>query len=123
MSIKSKIVDWALKGLDNTKVIVNEAFLYNALYSNLGKGMTLENDSNQKSYVKVGYENNADAFGMANKMAVKAADIPLIPFIGDTDKISPIDPLQDLYKSQYQYQMIFDYHSFVIQFLKLHEVY
>jgi len=97
MSIKSRFVNWVLKGLEGDKVVFMDDQYYSSLFSNLSKGMQLDSDSNQSNYVKVGYGGNADVFGMTNKMASAASNIPLVPF--KDDKVSDIDPLKELFQS------------------------
>ena len=69
---------------------------WQAFFMNVMSGTDLYKDQDLSTHIKDGYENNPTVFGSANKLASKAACVPLIPMRGD--EVSKENPLKDLFK-------------------------
>ena len=51
--------------------------VYKALLENLTRGQMLDKDQSQKTYIKAGYEGNADVYSIASKVATMMSEVPL----------------------------------------------
>jgi len=65
-----------------------------AFFAYLFPGTNLAKDD-LDSNIQIGYEENPTIFGASNKLATKAADVPIVAMRGE--KESDVDPLKELF--------------------------
>lgn len=90
--------------LSNIRKLVTGNRFRQSFWAYFGKGMKLHHDTDLNDHIETAYEQNFGVFGASNKLATKAASIPLIPKIGD--EISEFDPLKEIFaKSKTDYTL------------------
>lgn len=69
-----------------------------AIWSFLFPNSKLIRDVDLDKHLENGYEKNPTVFGAASNLASKAADVKLVPYVGEN--IAKIDPLKELFKDK-----------------------